>query len=538
MKLLRFQQSLLNTDSGLPTRADLLFACLFSIPLLFYAYLLISFVAHDGLSSLATDSANYMVMARYLSPWHESSAAIDAAWPQQDYPVLFPLILALAGTAYDFFLAHTLTALFLVVSLPLLYLYARSLEISRATACMAVIIVALSPAAWINSLGILSENMYLMLSLLTLLMHKKMQAPGTVKLFLFGFLLAALVLTRTVGISMLVAYLLVSVINMYVNKQKDLRLLSPVLIGLIIIAATQLIHNTTIPAQYTDQLSGLLLDDKEMETSYNFLLQLKSVSDAWFTSWLYYWNKQLTGPFVITGILGLLAVAGMLLRLKKNKLDAMYLALYLFIILIWPHPGQAARFIYPVLFILVSFAIYAVYVFMHRLTPGKTQLIANIVLVVFLASVVPAMSYTWHRHNDGKAFNFQYYKEYYSIPDINEARKNTEIQSIMYSDFDRIISATPQGSKIMFVIPAYIALLTDRVAEEVRFYRDKSGAIRLNRENDYDYVYLSRLHPRKTREDINGLYIYTYFRDWTELLWVSKSELSKEPVSYFLKVNK
>ena len=106
----------------------------------------------------------------------------------------------------------------------------------------------------------------------------------------------------------------------------------------------------------------------------------------------------------------------------------------------------------------------------------------------------------------------------------------------MYSDFKKIKKQTNNNDKIMFFIPAYIALLSDRVGAEINFKKNPAGDLILQQSDKSDYVYLSRLHPRKTREDINGLYIYQYFRDWTNLEWVSYSKETEEPVSYFLKV--
>ena len=114
MNLFSFQKNIyLNKDNLSVQKSFLLYILSLSF-LALYSFFLIRFVANDGLSSFATDSANYMVMARYLSPWNEASIPIKAAWPNQDFPILFPFILAITGVAYDFFLAHIITALFLM----------------------------------------------------------------------------------------------------------------------------------------------------------------------------------------------------------------------------------------------------------------------------------------------------------------------------------------------------------------------------------------------------------------------------------------
>ena len=128
-------------------------------------------------------------MARYLSPWHEPSPAIIAAWPpMQDFPPFFPFLLAILGAAYNYTFAHILTALFLLLSIPLIFILGRGMFTSHWQALIVVLIFCLSPSAWLNSLGILSENLYLLLSLITLIMFDKADFSKKINLFIFGLL--------------------------------------------------------------------------------------------------------------------------------------------------------------------------------------------------------------------------------------------------------------------------------------------------------------------------------------------------------------
>ena len=516
---------------------DSVFMLSFVTLLLLYAWTLVQFVSHDSLSSIATDSANYMVMARYLSPWHDTSAAIMHAWPNQDYPVFFPLILALSGSAYDFFMAHALTAVFFVLALPCIYLLARQHGLNRFHASLLTTIVAISPATWINSLGILSENLYLLISVVTLLYYQHIDRKRVGSLVLLGILIGLMVITRTVGISMLAAYATVCGIDCI--KQRKLQLLTviPVVVAIGIIVIARILHDASLPAQYIDQFTSVLSTTEiDAYRNYNLLEQIVAITDAWFSGWLYYWNSNLLVPYLVYAVVGVLALIGIIQRGLGLRLDAYYLLIYLLIILAWPHPGQALRFIYPVLFLLVLNASHAVTHINWGGIGSRQQQLHGLLLILALASIIPAQFYTWNRHSEGEKYGYQYYKEFYQLHDRNEALENAEIQTVIYQDLKKLENTTQQGDRIMYFIPAYIALLTDRTGIDIKFTSGAENQVLLDRSVSADYVYLTSLHPRKTGRETNGLYIYAYFRDWTDLLKVSYTEKNRQAVSYLLRV--
>ena len=517
---------------------DRVFYLLFTLCLFAYAWTLVQFVGHDGLSSFATDSANYMVMARYLSPWHEANAAITHAWPGQDYPIFFPLLLAVLGSAYDYYTAHTLTALFFVLALPFVFIYARRMGAGRLPACLIVVILAISPATWINSLGILSENLYLLLTILTLLFYQWMNRDSAMQYMLLGLLLGLLVITRTIGISMIAAYGVLYGYDLVKTRRINLLPLLPLIVAAIIITVTKFLHGASLPEQYIQQFSSILSSSEvDAYRDYNLVVQIVALTDAWFSGWLYYWNSNMILSYLMFVAIGLLATAGLFLRCYRLKLDAWYLLFYLLILLAWPHPGQALRFIYPVQFLLLLFASYTLITITEPLAKIRQAQVQLLVLSCVLATIVPAQFYTWNRYQEGKQLGYEHYKEFYQLHDRQEAMENAEIQSVIYRDLTALGKNTEPGARIMYFIPAYIALLSDRKADEIRFFKDSRDMVQLEKADTADYVYLSSLHPRKTGRETNGLYIYSYFRDWTDLINVSYTERNRQPVSYLLRIH-
>src|SRR3954471_6840651 len=121
-----------------------------------FVLLCMKFVWQAQLGTFADDSASYLIAAQALSPWQAASAPVAEAFRHQAaYPPLYPLLLAFAGAAGNFFAAHALSALLVAAWLPLVYLLGvRWLE-NRWQAACAAFATALLPAVWINARGVL-----------------------------------------------------------------------------------------------------------------------------------------------------------------------------------------------------------------------------------------------------------------------------------------------------------------------------------------------------------------------------------------------
>lgn len=503
-----------------------------------YSYLLINFVVNDTISSFSSDSANYIVMARYLSPWQTPTTPVLSAWVEQDFPLLFPLVLGIIGVAYNYVLSHLLVAIFLICSFPLIYYFSRQIRLDQITSIIIVIVFALSPAAWVNSLGILSENLYILLSVVTLCFYTRLDQNDKVQLFIFGILLALVVLTRTIGVALLGAYLLITSYHFIRTRCTDFKPFIPAAIATVIIVTVSLLQNKIVPDQYINQMLGLLVEETgQSALQINIFQQVTALTDAWLVSWLYYWNDNVLIASWFFAAVGVLGLIGLIYRIRLLELDALYLAIYLIILVFWPHPGQAVRFIYPVLFLLLLNAFFLVSVLLgNRGNKVKNYTIAFI-LIMSLLSVAPAQLYTYHRYAIGKELGYEHYKEFYISPDLQEAKYKSEAQAAIYSDLVNMRSMTDKDDRIMYFITAYVALLADRVGVTLGFYRDEAGGIILNRDEHADYVYLSQLHPRMTRSGINGLNLMPYFNGWTTPVSSTYSRENKELLSLTLRVN-
>ena len=501
---------------------------------LVYGCFLLPFVAHEGLSTFASDSPYYLLMARYLSPWHEPSPAIIAAWPpMQDLPPLFPFILAISGAAYSYTFAHILTALFLLLSIPLIFIFGRSMFADHWQALIVVLIFCLSPAAWLNSLGILSENLYLLLSLITLIMFDKADFSKKINLFLFGPLLALLILTRTIGVAMLAAFIILCIIRWRQRRIDRQYFVIPIFVALTVITLFQ-IHSATIPTQYIDQLGDLFAANSEdTRLPWQIKRQLTAFSDAWLAGLMYHRNEQTVIAQSLLMPVGLLSLCGLLIRIKQLQFDAIYILFYLLILFIWPHPNHSTRFLYPVLCILIMYAFYAISFFIKHIDRANTLL--SLAMLLVLMTVLPTLSYTWHRYHIGKQWGYHQIAEFYNYPDVEQAKKSAAIRLAIFREIEHLGEITDPEAVIMYFEPAYIFLLANRISRKTAF--KKNGGFYIKRYPDADYIYLTKLHPRPPRqEDINGLDAYPYISDWTQLLWSHYRPEDNEHIASFFKI--
>tara|TARA_R110000782_G_scaffold186629_1_gene276806 strand:+ start:5155 stop:6561 length:1407 start_codon:yes stop_codon:yes gene_type:complete len=468
-----------------------------------------------------------MLMGLYMSPWKEASAPIQALWQFQDFPPLFPLILAITGAVHNINIAHIMTLLFLIVSLPLIYLFSRKCFASNWQALAITSIFLLSPSTWLNILGILSENLYIFISLLIIVLFPNQNKSNIYYSLFLGLLISLLILTRTIGASMFLAYLIVGFAAWHNKSLSTEKFIAPIIVTILINLFAKVLHQSSVPSQYIQQLSTIDISG-----------QPKVLVETWFAAWQYYWIDDLIIPQLFVFFLGVLACLGLAIRLRLLKLDAFYLLVYFCILLVWPHPGQALRFIYPVHALLIIYAFFSIHLIFTNLTSIKSEKPILIMLLISFSVIGPTLSYLWNRHQIGNEKGYNHIHEYYRLPEIKHAEVVAAIQKTMFNDMKAIESNTNENDTVLHFAPVYIALLANRHSKPLSFNYPGDDLYKINDVNDAEYIYVSKLHPRRTGKDINGLDLKVYFNGATEPVWTHYSTESGEPVSVLLKVKK
>jgi hypothetical protein len=172
---------------------------------------------------------------------------------------------------------------------------------------------------------------------------------------------------------------------------------------------------------------------------------------------------------------------------------------YLLMFLVWPFYDQMGRFLFPILPVLVLYALLAG----GRLLQAAHRPAAlghRTVALLVLSLAVPALGFIYQRAQaQGGVTGIV---DWYRTPDLAQARARAEVHLGLLADMAMIGSLTRAGERVMWTVPSYIALLAGR--EGVRAPGAALSAdpyLTAVRKSGADYVFLSRYHPRDTLSD-------------------------------------
>jgi hypothetical protein len=465
------------------------------------AVLWTAFARQPGLGTFADDSVSYLVMAQAFSPWREAAAPVLAVLPQEGFhPPLFPLLLAGAGGAHDFALAHSLNALLLAACLPLVFVIALRWVGSVPAALLAALAAAILPAHWIQVRGILSEPLFCLLLLATVAVLEA-RVEERARIVLLALLLAALALTRTVGLAVAAGYAMWALARSGPLAERATRAL-PALAAVIAYAAWILLR----PAGVSDLNAG------EATARWQALLgapspwsalagglarQAHSMSEAWTGSLMLFWVEGKPVRPALAALIGALGIAGLCLRL--GKADAWMVGACLVAYLLWPFYDQMTRFLFPVLPVLVIYAVVAAERIAARWQ--RPALPALVVSLAIASLALPALGFI-HQRAQSDLPHAQII-DWYRTPDLRAAAARAQVQLDLLADMAAIRAATGPDDRVMWVAPAYIALLAERTGVPAPSHRLAPGQYRQAvASTGARFVYLSTYHPRDTiRED-------------------------------------
>ncbi|MFV2058001.1 MAG: hypothetical protein ACC707_16165, partial [Thiohalomonadales bacterium] len=496
-------------------------ACLLAIVLI--TLVAVRFVWTDTLGAYSDDSVSYVIMAQAMSPYFDTSAVIVEAATLERYPPLFSLVLALSGVSHSYLASHIMVALTLGAVLVLFYLFSIQLLDNRLLAFMLTLLFALTPSVWLNLLGILSENLYLALSLYFLLVFVKNEPTDNKPLnhqlenaqyYLFSALLSLVMLSRTLGISLVAAYATHYIItHKHVRSLVNWRFLLPVLAPLLAAVSWSWLHDSTSQDLYATDVNSLFTRIFQSDAPLKYIAdtiapQVISINMTWATSFLLYWTDEFQATYIIVALFGVCVLAGIGLRLKENRLDAWYVVFYLSILIIWPYPDQFTRFIYAILPLLMVYGIYFIKWFVSRWAADRSVWGSAVALLFLFVSVAPASAFIFGRANYVTPYanmDFSYVTPFYNIPNIDTALRVAYRHEHLRQDLALIRTSTQESDIIMWYTPNYIRLISNRKAVRFPSRKSKREFLRGILESQAGYVFASALNPRYTAESFDGL---------------------------------
>jgi hypothetical protein len=293
------------------------------------------------------DDAVYVLMADFFSPFSERDREILGLVMRRSYfPPLYPMLLGMVGgIASNTLLAHTVSVTILFLAFMALLVWANSISERPIAATLLVILVAMLPATVFQLFGLLSEGLYLVLTLLALYV-----ASGAPHAKHWQYLAAAAIglaiLSRTVGFALWLAYAI-----WLISGRRDGWRTLPLLALIPWFAWNIWKWSHGYAASYTGNVSDLL----SHQTLWSVVIEQLSVAPmniwrGWVSS-----IDHFEIPLATIGgtILGAICIAGLARRLFLGSLDGLYVAIYLAMLLVWPYSYEARRLLFVVLPILL-----------------------------------------------------------------------------------------------------------------------------------------------------------------------------------------
>jgi hypothetical protein len=277
------------------------------------------------------DGAIYLLMARHYSAWlgPDAVAALFAA--DAPFPPFYPWVLALAGGGQSVVAAHVLTVACLVAALGALYAWLLALGSGRATAAGAVAIFALAPGTLGLAFNVLSEPLYVALSVGACVLFTRTEARAAAAPDRASWgavaLVAAAILTRGVGLTLLPA---LAVFLWRRHGRRGLPLLGVAVLPHVL---WSLVHESSLG--YAKVLAGSL--PAIAAHAPDFLRAQGEILVPGLASNLFLGSPWLAAP------LGILAFGAAAVRAARLHADAIALFCNLGLLVVWPFPSEAQR---------------------------------------------------------------------------------------------------------------------------------------------------------------------------------------------------
>jgi hypothetical protein len=427
-----------------------------------YALLLLAF-ALSRVPGTGGDVPIYLLSAHWFSPWTDASPAAEWVARQSLFPPLYPMLLGLVAGA-DVERARAFTVGCLVLAVCLAQRWVRATGASRAEALLVACTFAALPASWLASLEQLSEPLYLSLSLAALGFAASRRERSLAQLHLAAVSCGLAALTRSIGWTLVVAY------SLWLWRQRASAGrggLAALAFALGLPLAWSVFRAATgIGSSYAEIFeSRLAMLGTSPATAVVELLRAESVAIATATSRLFALHPSALER-AMGGLVGVLALVGLVRRLRRFELDALYLALYLAVLLVWPFPAHAERFLHAVAPILLWQGLAGVARIACALAPRFETRARAALLVLCLASALPALGYLGTRHREGLARDyaeFSFSPRWYTRRSLREAERDAQLRRDEVLAMRRVREIAPRGACVFAVKPFELALHADRV---------------------------------------------------------------------------
>src|SRR5258706_1633652 len=191
---------------------------------------------------------------------------------------------------------------------------------------------------------------------------------------------------------------------------------------------------------------------------------------GWVRSFMSDHYVSLTAQAVFA-VVGLLSVAGLAMRLARNRLDAWFTLFSLGAVFAWTFSADASsRLMYPLVPLLIFYALESVTAALKRwdVTPARRMQAAALAAVLPLLVSLPALPLVMQKGFDrmavipGCTYQYRHIRDYYTILNQGSAEELARFQGTMLCGLQALRVVTPTDALVAWPRPEYVELVADR----------------------------------------------------------------------------
>ncbi len=464
------------------------------------APLLVAFCWHSVLASLGDDAMSYITVARHLSPF--STDALIEPWVRyySHFPPLFPLVLALTGGAWNLFVGHMVMAACALLAAVMVYAYGSSRLGSPRAGLVLAIVFMMTPTAWVSLTDILSEPLYLALSLAVLVWHDKHEERDDASsVIVLSLLIAATYMTRVAGVALLAAYA-VHIALRAISRRRwpSIRSLVPLALAVACQLAWIALRPPLESRGYQTDLLGIL-GHWLADPVGGAMASWQSLSGAWISSFTADSEEPLYRQLLF-GAIAALAFVGTVRGAMRNRLDAWYILASWSMLFLWVFSeDNQRRLMYPLVPLMLAQAGEVLRDFVNATRPRFLRLATITAIAFVLALCAPAMILIFQKSFDRDltfpefAYTAASQTDYYTTVNRQRARGIAWRSAAVLAGLEAIDRDTPPGSRVMWMRPEYVAVLGKREAVPWYYRWDRATLAREIQRTDTSYVIAAAL---------------------------------------------
>lgn len=414
------------------------------------------------MSSFGGDSAGYMLAAQYYSPYQQPSPIAEEYSQLIIYPPLFPWLLAVASGGTNVLAAHLMITTFLLAALLSLYHWLRTESFSPTLASAIALLFAAMPSTRYITMSIWTENVYLFFSLFSVWAVSRANYKSQKAFwYIAAIAIACATLVRVAAMPLLLAFGIYLLIKQPRNWPFLLCIASiPIAVWLLLGHQEQ-----TGISGYTTVWKARYSDDSIHFLFTKFIEQLQLIERSWVGSWQ--GSTGSTTLAIVSRIFGVLSIVGFLTRLKNKNFDAIFVGIYLIVLLAWHSSGEVNRYAYVIYpFSIVYGYLGASCIFNFFSDSDRTHRIVSLTVTsLLLLTLIPAFMVDFRLRLMKLPPEVEVARQtdfWYLLEDRALAFYNIYNQAKLIEHFKEINRLVPESDCIYTIKPTVIAFYTNR----------------------------------------------------------------------------